>query len=188
MELSVSDSRSVFDILRQRNGMPDAMGIFELLEMPPSSTSRLSAAMRLHWPEYLMEAAELGLFMVCACAFTVLLFHPSSSVAQHINNDLFRRFLMGLAMGSTAIAIIFSPIGKRSGAHFNPAVTLTFLRLRKVDSWMRGFMCWPSSLAAFAVFCWHRSYFAACYRISLLPMRLRCRVCPAHSQHFLPRS
>jgi hypothetical protein len=23
-----------------------------------------------HWPEYLMEAAELGLFMISACVFT----------------------------------------------------------------------------------------------------------------------
>jgi aquaporin Z len=39
---------------------------------------------------------------------------------------------MGLAMGSTAVAIVFSPLGKRSGAHFNPAVTLTFWRLKRV--------------------------------------------------------
>jgi aquaporin Z len=40
--------------------------------------------------------------------------------------------LIGIAMGATAIALIFSPWGKRSGAHMNPAVTLTFLWLGKV--------------------------------------------------------
>ena len=82
-----------------------------------------------------MEAAELGLFMISACTFTVLLYHPSSPVSQHIENDFIRRVLMGIAMGSTAIALIFSPLGKRSGGHFNPAVTLTFLRLGKIRPW-----------------------------------------------------
>ena len=90
-------------------------------------------ALRQHWPEYLMEGAELGLFMISACAFTVLLYHPGSAVAQNIHNEIVRRMLMGVAMGSTAIAIIFSPLGKRSGGHFNPSVTLTFFRLGKID-------------------------------------------------------
>jgi aquaporin Z len=91
-------------------------------------------ALKKHWPEYLMEAAELGLFMFSACAFTVLLYHPSSPVAQMIHDGLLRRLLMGVAMGSTAIAIVFSPLGKRSGAHFNPSVTWTFFRLGKIDA------------------------------------------------------
>lgn len=99
----------------------------------------MSDALKKHWPEYLMEAAELGLFMFSACAFTVLLFHPSSPVAQTIHHSLLRRLLMGMAMGSTAIAIIFSPLGQRSGAHFNPSVTWTFFRLGKIEAWDAAF-------------------------------------------------
>jgi aquaporin Z len=94
----------------------------------------MTDALQKHWPEYLMEAAELGLFMFSACAFTVLLYHPSSPVAQTIHDGVWRRLLMGTAMGSTAIAIIFSPLGKRSGAHFNPSVTWTFFRLGKIEA------------------------------------------------------
>ena len=82
-----------------------------------------------------MEAAELGLFMVSACAFGVLLWHPASPATALVADGLGRRALMGLAMGLTAIAIIYSPWGQRSGAHFNPSVTLTFWRLGKVKSW-----------------------------------------------------
>ena len=92
-------------------------------------------ALASHWPEYLLEALGLGLFMISACAFTVLLEHPASPARQVIDDGLLRRFLIGIAMGLTAIALIYSPIGKRSGAHMNPAVTFTFWRLGKVQAW-----------------------------------------------------
>jgi aquaporin Z len=89
-------------------------------------------APRLHWPEYLIESAAIGTFMVSAGAFAAVLYHPSSPFSGMFSNDLVRRALMGLAMGSTLVAIIYSPWGQRSGAHMNPAVTLTFFRLGKV--------------------------------------------------------
>src|SRR5262252_5143158 len=92
-------------------------------------------ALREHWPEYICEAAELGLFMISAGLFTILLHHPSSPVLNFIPSEFTRRMLTGIAMGSTAVALAFSPLGKRSGAHFNPAVTLTFWRLGKVKNW-----------------------------------------------------
>src|SRR5436189_5358777 len=73
--------------------------------------------------------------MISASLFTMLLWHPSSPVLSLIPNPFVRRMLTGLAMGGTAIALVFSPLGKRSGAHFNPAVTLTFWRLGKVKNW-----------------------------------------------------
>ncbi len=95
----------------------------------------MGEALRLHWPEYLMEAAELGLFMISAGLLGVLLEYPGSPVHQAVPNPMLRRVLMGMAMGATAIAIIYSPWGKQSGAHFNPSVTLTFFRLGKVRGW-----------------------------------------------------
>jgi aquaporin Z len=86
-------------------------------------------ALREDWTLYFYEAAELAAFMISACAFTVLLFDPAVSP---IHNQWFARALMGLAMAATAIGIIKSPWGRRSGAHFNPAITLTFYRLGKI--------------------------------------------------------
>src|SRR5437879_12528860 len=43
--------------------------------------------------------------------------------------------LMGISMGLPAIASIYSPWGKQSGAHINPSVMFTFFRLGKVKLW-----------------------------------------------------
>ena len=89
--------------------------------------------LRYHWPEYLIEAAGLGTFMISACVFTVLLMYPASPVAHWIVDPIWKRRVVGIAMGSTAIALIYSPWGNRSGAaHFNPSVTIAFLRLDKI--------------------------------------------------------
>jgi aquaporin Z len=97
------------------------------------------AALRSHWPEYLMEAFGLGAFMVSACLVTALFEYPPSFVHAALPDPTVRRALIGVAMGMTAIAIIYSPWGKRSGAHLNPAVTLTFFRLRRIGQWDAAF-------------------------------------------------
>ena len=117
----------------------------ETIPLAPHLTARMADrpqpafspgdALARHWPEYLIEATCLGLFMVSACMFTALLEHPSSPVRQAIPDGVVRRILVGMAMGLTAIGLIYSPMGKRSGAHMNPSFTLTFTRLGKVAPW-----------------------------------------------------
>jgi aquaporin Z len=85
-----------------------------------------------HWPEYLAEAGTLALFMMSASLFTTLLEHYESPLQTLVPDPFLRRALMGAAMGATAAAIIYSPLGARSGAHMNPSVTLAFARLGKV--------------------------------------------------------
>ncbi|MDX2200038.1 MAG: aquaporin [Phycisphaerae bacterium] len=89
-------------------------------------------SVRQHLPEYAIEAALLGCFMLAACGFGALLFHADSPVVRRIPRRLPRRALMGVAMGATAIALIYSPWGQRSGAHMNPAASITFVMLGKM--------------------------------------------------------
>lgn len=92
----------------------------------------MTTTLRAHWPEYLMEAAGLGFFMVSAGVCGVILEFPGSPIHALLPDPLVRRALMGVAMGLTAIVLIYYPWGQQSGAHYNPAVTLAFLRLGRI--------------------------------------------------------
>ncbi len=86
----------------------------------------------LNWIEYGAEALGLGLFMLSACSFGVLLFHPQSPLVAAIPSLMVRSVAMGIAMGATGVVNVYSPWGRRSGAHLNPSFTLAFYRLGKV--------------------------------------------------------
>jgi glycerol uptake facilitator-like aquaporin len=78
-------------------------------------TDNAKQAFTQHWPEYMIEGLCLGTFMISACAFSALLEHPDSLVRMSLMNGDVRRFLVGVAMGVTAILLIYSPLGQRSG-------------------------------------------------------------------------
>jgi aquaporin Z len=108
---------------------------------PKDGSCALRGSLRLHWPEYLMEAAEAGVYLFFVCTFATLLWHPSSPIYRYLPGPTVRRMLMGSAVSATIIAIVLSPWGKQSGAHFNPAVTFTFYRLRKMALWDAVLYC-----------------------------------------------
>src|SRR5579862_3531660 len=82
-----------------------------------------------------MEAGEISLYMFCTCSFATLLQHPASPVKHFFVNGIVRRALMGLAVGTTVMALTVSPWGKQSGGHINPAMTFAFYRLGKIPLW-----------------------------------------------------
>jgi aquaporin Z len=95
----------------------------------------LGTSLRLHWPEYLIEAWGLGTFMVLTGAVVTLLEYSGSPFHALLPDPQLRRVIVGLAVGVTLILLVYSPWGRQSGAHFNPAVTLAFFRLGKVAPW-----------------------------------------------------
>jgi aquaporin Z len=102
-----------------------------------SATAGAGEALSLHWREYVFEGLELGAFMFGACTFGTLLFYPHSPLVTRVPSPVIRHAFMGIAMGGLAIAIILSPMGRRSGAHFNPIVSFTFFflgRMHRLDA------------------------------------------------------
>jgi aquaporin Z len=49
------------------------------------------AALKEHWPEYLMEAAGLGIFMISVCVVGALLEYPHSPIHQTIRGPITSR-------------------------------------------------------------------------------------------------
>lgn len=107
--------------------------------------------LKLHWPEYLMEAAGLAGFMIGAGLLTLLLEHPDSPAHRMMGQSaLLRRIPLSLLMGAYVAGFIYSPWGRRSGAHLNPAVTWAFYRLGKIKWWDAAFYTFTQFAGAIA--------------------------------------
>ncbi len=91
----------------------------------------LAETLRRHWPEYAIETAFLAAFVLCAGVVSAWLPRSAGPAPELV----VLRVLAGIAMGLVLIAMIYSPWGRRSGTHLNPAITLAYLRLGKVGRW-----------------------------------------------------
>ena len=101
--------------------------------------------LRRHWPEYGIEALFLAVFLLAAGAMAAWLQAPADP------GDVdWRRALAGIATGLLLMALIYSPWGRRSGTHLNPAVTLAYLRLGKIGRWDTLFYLAAQVVAALA--------------------------------------
>lgn len=89
----------------------------------------LLETLRRHWPEYAIEAGFLAVFLLCAGI--------ASAWSQRAGGSelAVRRLVAGIATGLVLIAMVYSPWGRRSGTHLNPAITLAYLRLGKIGRW-----------------------------------------------------
>jgi aquaporin Z len=86
-----------------------------------------------HWLHYAIEAWGLGTFMLVAGAVAVALGALPAPFASWLQqHPIAGRAIFGIAMGTTAASIVYSPWGARSGAHLNPSLTLTYALLGKL--------------------------------------------------------
>jgi len=82
--------------------------------------------------DYAAEFVGTFLLLLIGLSAVVVDFAHGSPVARRLPDENLRRLLIGFIFVGGATAIVYSPLGKTSGGHTNPAVTLAFIRLRKI--------------------------------------------------------
>jgi aquaporin Z len=93
-----------------------------------------------HWAEWGAEFAGTGILLFGGLSGLFLNFAPGSAVAAALPGRSARLLLTGLILGATGLIVTVSPLGRRSGAHLNPSVSVAF--------WLRGHMH-PHDLAGY---------------------------------------
>ena len=96
-------------------------------------------ALRNHWPMYIYELLGLAWVLLVAGIVASALWAPLSPLGAWVPSELARRGVMVVSMADALVAFIYSPAGQTSGAHINPAVTLTFFALGRVEPWDAAF-------------------------------------------------
>ncbi len=86
------------------------------------------------WRRYGAEAAGTAALVLVGLSIVILDFGAGSPVARALPSALWRRVLTGFLFGTTGAAIAVSWVGRVSGAHINPVVTLAFRLRRKLST------------------------------------------------------
>jgi len=79
------------------------------------------------------ELAGTAVLVLVGLSVVILMFGAGSPIAQVLPNEPLRRAITGFLFGTTGALIALSPVGKRSGAHINPVVTLGFRLAGKLE-------------------------------------------------------
>jgi aquaporin Z len=90
------------------------------------------------WTLFFAEFIGTALLVAVGVSIVILDFGKGSPVAALLPDPGLRRIITGFLFGATGASIAISPVGKCSGAHINPVVTLAF--------WLKGKMSGPHAL------------------------------------------
>jgi len=82
---------------------------------------------------FISEFVGTALLLLVGLSIVIFMFGSGSPMADLIPNVKIRQIITGFLFGSVGASIALSYIGKVSGAHINPAVTMVFWLFRKIE-------------------------------------------------------
>lgn len=85
------------------------------------------------WTSYLAELFGTALLVFVGLSVVILNFGQGSPIPHLLPDAGWRRLLTGFLFGSTGALIALSPLGRESGAHINPVVSLGFWLMGKLQ-------------------------------------------------------
>ena len=85
------------------------------------------------WRKFFAELIGTGLLLLIGLSLVIFMFGEGSPMARIIPDVTVRRIITGFLFGCVGALISISDIGKESGAHINPVVTLAFYLFRTID-------------------------------------------------------
>jgi aquaporin Z len=88
---------------------------------------------RFPWQLILSELIGTALLVLVGLSLVILMFGAGSPMVRVVPGEGARRLITGFLFGTTGALIALSPVGKESGAHINPVVTLGFWLMGKLD-------------------------------------------------------
>jgi aquaporin Z len=81
---------------------------------------------------FLSELVGTAALVLVGLSLVILMFGTGSPMARLLPGEAVRRAITGFLFGTTGACIALSPVGRSSGAHINPIVTLAFLLFGKL--------------------------------------------------------
>src|SRR5438876_763153 len=89
--------------------------------------------MRQQLNAYLSELAGTAIMMAIGVGAIALLWAPGSPLPR-LDPERLRLLATGLIFAGGATLVVYSPLGRTSGGHLNPAVTCAFWRLGRINA------------------------------------------------------